>query len=146
MFKGEKSLTVFMTSQVIYFSKTGNTQKIADAIASELNVTATEVHRAKLEKDTLIFLGSGWYGGKLPDSMVKFIQDTDFKSRHVALFGTSGSGKGKEVTAMESSLRSKEAHIKGTFFCRGKFLFFHRGKPTENDLAEARKFARSMTQ
>ena len=36
--------------------------------------------------------------------MIKFIEDNNFKSRNVALYGTSGSGKGIEVEGMENIL------------------------------------------
>jgi len=53
--------------------------------------------------------------------MTKFIEKNDFKSRNVALFGTSGSGEGKEVDFMEGLLDVKDASVKGKFFCKGKF-------------------------
>ncbi len=139
-------LMATMKFQVIYFSKTGNTKKVAEAIASELGVKTEDVNVAKLDRDTLVFLVSGGYGGKPAGGITKFILDNDFKSRDVALFGTSGSGEGKEVTEMENILNPKEAHIKGTFFCKGKFLLFNRGRPNEEDLKEAQKFAKRMAQ
>jgi len=133
-----------MEFQVIYFSKKGNTKKIAEAIAFELGVTAEDVKNAKLDGNTLAFLGSGCYGGKPAKSMTQFIQDNSFTSRDVALFGTSGSGDGIEVNEMESVLRSKDARIKGRFFCKGKFLFANRGRPNDEDVDEAKKFAQLM--
>lgn len=133
-----------MQYQVIYFTKTGNTKKVAEAISSELGVKAEDVKEAKLNKDTLVFLGSGKYGKKPGISMMKFIQDNNFKSRDVALFGTSGSGQGLEVNEMENALTTKQACIKGKFFCKGKFLFANRKRPDDNDLDEAKKFAKDM--
>ncbi len=135
-----------MKFQVIYFSKKGNTKKVAEAIASELDVEAENVKDTKLDKNALVFLGSGCYGGKPAKLMTKFIRDNDFRSRNVALFGTSGSGEGKEVAEMERILRTKEATIKGTFFCKGKFIFFNRGRPSEDDLKGTQKFAKRMVQ
>lgn len=82
-----------MKTQVIYFSRKGSTKKVADAIASELNVKSEDVKNAKLKDDAFIFLGSGNYGGKPGKQMIKFIEENDFKSRNVALFGTSGGGE-----------------------------------------------------
>jgi len=131
-----------MEFQVIYFSKTGNTMKLAYSIASELKIKADDVKYAKLKDDVTVFLGSGSYGGKPAKSMIKFIIDNNFKSRNVALFGTSGSGEGKEVQEMENILKNKGAYIKVKFFCKGKFLFTNRGRPNENDLNEGKKFAK----
>ena len=87
--------------QVIYFSRGGNTKKLAESIAEELNVKAEDVERAKLQLETdLVFLGSGCYGGKPSKKMMEFIKSNDFQGRDVALFGTSGGGKGDELTDM----------------------------------------------
>ncbi len=133
-----------MESQVIYFSRKGNTKKVAEAIASELGVKAENVKNAKLNDNSLVFLGSGCYGGKPGNNMFKFIEDNDFKSRNVALFGTSGGGEGIEVKEMENILNTKKACIKGKFFCKGKFLLFSRGRPNNEDIGEAKKFANLM--
>jgi flavodoxin len=133
-----------MKAQVIYFTKTCNTKKVAEAIASEFNVEAEDVNTAKLNKDGLIFLGSGKYGNQPGKIMMEFIENNNFKSRNVALFGTSGSGKGLEVQEMEKALNAKEASVIGKFFCRGKFMLFNRGRPNEQDFTEAKNFAKQM--
>ena len=133
-----------MKFQVIYFTKTGNTKKVAEAIASELDVKAEDVNNAKLNETDLVFLGSGKYGSQPGKIMMEFIENSNFKSRNVALFGTSGSGKGLEVQEMEKALNAKEASVIGKFFCRGKFMLFNRGRPNDEDLDEAKKFAKNM--
>lgn len=133
-----------MDCQVIYFSKTGNTKKVAEAIASELNLEAEDIKDAKLNENVLVFLGSGCYGGKPAKSMIRFIEDNNFKSRNVALFGTSGEGQGTGVRKMENMLKVKEAHIKGKFFCKGKIFLINLGRPNDKDLNEAKKFAKNI--
>ncbi|GAH37533.1 unnamed protein product, partial [marine sediment metagenome] len=68
----------------------------------------------------------------------------DFKGRQVALFGTSGAGKGNEVKAMAELLKPKGALIKGSFYCKGGFFFLYRGHPSNEELANAREFANEM--
>ena len=133
-----------MNYQVIYFSRKGSTKKIADAIASELNVKAEDVKNAKLNEDTFIFLGSGCYGGKPGKHMTQFIENNDFKSRNIALFGTSGGGGGKEVNFMENMLKDKGVIVKNKFYCRGKFWFINSKKPDNDDLNKAKKFAKEI--
>ena len=133
-----------MEFQVIYFSRSGNTKKVAEAIASELGINAKDVKNARLNDDGLVFLGTGCYGSKPGKDMIKFIEDNDFDSRDVALFGTSGGGEGAEVDEMENMLKKKRANIKGKFNCKGKFLIFSRGKPSDEDLVKARKFAKRI--
>ena len=133
-----------MSYQVIYFSRKGSTKKIADAIASELDVQSEDVKKAKLKNDVFVFLGSGCYGGKPGKHMTKFIENNDFKSRNVALFGTSGGGEGKETEFMQSMLTDKDANIKGKYFCQGRFWFGNKDKPSNEDLNDAKKFAKNM--
>lgn len=62
----------------------------------------------------------------------------------MALFGTSGGGVGNEVTIMKQSLESQGADIKGTYFCKGKFLVMNRGRPNLEDIKGAKDFAKQM--
>ena len=129
---------------VIYYSMTGNTKRMASAIAEELGVEARSVKEtAALPGDGLLFIGSGCYGDKPGEDMAKFITGNDFSGRKVALFGTSGAGAGKEVSAMEEALRNKGADVVGRFHCKGRaFVVVNMGHPGRDDFEGARKFAR----
>jgi len=133
-----------MNYQVIYFSRKGSTRKIAETIAAEIGVNAEDVKNTNLKDNALVFLGSGCYGGKPGKDMIEFIEKNNFKSIKVALFGTSGGGEGQETHEMEKILKSKEAKIKSKFFCKGKFFLMNRGKPDEEDINDAKNFAKSM--
>jgi flavodoxin len=132
--------------EVIYFSRGGNTRKLAVAIANELGVKAKHIRGVKtLPPQGEIFLGSGLYLMK-PSKVVRdFIQDNDFAGRRVALFGTSASGLGIENLGMAGLLKRKGAIISGKFHCKGKFLLLRQGHPSARDLENARQFARSLT-
>ncbi len=133
-----------MNVQVIYFSRKDSTKKVAEAIASEFSVDAEDVKTAKLNKQSFIFLGSGCYGGKPGKHMIRFIDNNDFKSRNIALFGTSGGGEGKETEVMETMLINKGAIVKGKYFCQGKFWFGNKDRPNKKDLDDAKNFAKNM--
>ncbi len=130
--------------EVVYYSLTGNTKKVAEAIAAELDVAAENVDtKDRLADESFVFLGAGLYGPLRGWGLKRFIARNSFDGRKVALFGTSGEGKGKEVGALEEAVRAKGAEIAGTFHCRGKFLFLiNRRHPTSEDLGNAREFAR----
>jgi flavodoxin len=132
--------------QVIYDSRGGNTKKVADAIAGELGVAAVDVKAASLgPADGIVFLGSGCYGSKPGEHIVKFIETNDFRARRVALFGTSGGGAGNEVKGMETAVKAKGAEVIGSYFCKGqKGLLVSRGHPNPADIDAARQFARDM--
>jgi len=130
---------------VVYYSRTGNTKKVAEAIATELGVTAGDVAAKKgLAEDFFVLLGSGCYGGEPGKELQEFIDRNDFKGRQVALFGTSEGGKGDEVRVMEELLKPKGALIKGIFYCKGQSGSLSVGHPSDDDLAQAREFAKEM--
>jgi flavodoxin I len=132
--------------EVIYYSMTGNTKKVAEAIAAELGVAAEDVKtKDALAQDSFVFLGAGLYGPLRGWGLKRFIESNDFHGRKVALFGTSGAGQGKELGALEEAVTAKGAEIAGRFFCSGEFLFLVNHKhPNGKDLGDARDFAREM--
>ena len=128
--------------EVIYYSRGGNTARVADSIASELGATASDVKTGREpSQDSFLFLGSGCYYGKPGKEMIDFIQSHDFKGRKVALFGTSGNGRGQETTAMEEMLKGKGCNVVGKFCCTGSSTSGH---PDAAELEGARAFARKM--
>ena len=132
--------------QVIYFSRGGNTKKLAEAIAEGLNISAEDVKKARLRSESdMVFLGSGCYGGKPGKEMMEFINENDLEGQDVALFGTSGGGKGDELKDMRDALKTKGADIKGKFYCKGQtFWLINHGRPDREDLKRAEEFAEDM--
>jgi len=131
---------------VIVDSRGGNTRKVADAIAEEMGIPAKNVTQASTDDAKFLFLGSGTYGGKPGEAMMKFIESGDFSGRKVALFGTSASlaGGQKMINAMTDALTKKGATIAGAYHCRGKWLLINWGHPNNEDLENAKNFARMM--
>ena len=131
---------------IIYYSMTGNTKKMAMAMAEELGVKALNVKdAASLPNDGILLIGSGCYGDKPGEPMAKFIANNDFGGRKVALFGTSGAGAGNEVAAMAEALKQKGAEVIGNYHSAGRaFVVANIGHPNKDELSAARKFAREM--
>jgi flavodoxin I len=131
---------------VIVDSRGGNTRKVADAIAEELGITAKDVTTGLTDDAKLLFLGSGTYGGKPGEKMIKFIESGDFSGRRAALFGTSASlaGGQKMINAMTDALTKKGAIIAGAYHCKGKMVVIIWGHPNKEDLENAKNFARMM--
>jgi flavodoxin len=76
--------------QVLFYSKTGNTKKLADAIAQVIGATSVHIKTASIDPTSdIIFLGSGCYGSKPGVEMMEFIDKNDFLNRKVSVFGTS---------------------------------------------------------
>lgn len=131
-------------NHVLYYSMTGNTKKMAAAIAAELGVDAESIKAVTaVPRDGILFIGSGSYGDKPSDEMEKFIEGNDFAGRKVALFGTSGRGAGLEVESMAALLKGKGAAVVGSYHAKGRsFVVVNIGHPDRGELEGARAFAR----
>jgi flavodoxin I len=81
--------------QVLFYSIGGNTRKLAEIIAEEMGVKAADIRAASVDPAAeIIFLGSGCYGSRPGEGMMKFIEKNDFSGRKVAVFGISGGNVG----------------------------------------------------
>jgi flavodoxin len=133
--------------EVVYYSLTGNTRKVAEAIASELGVEAKNIRNVDtISQDAFIFLGSGYYGAVLVKDIADFIDRNKLQGRKVALFGTSGFGWERELSIMEKQVSGKGVEVIGRFNCFGRFAAIKRGHPLPEELDQARSFARSIAQ
>jgi len=133
-----------MKVAVVYYSMSGNTKKVANAIAEELGTEAESVKdEPELEGTDLLFIGSGCYGGRLRKEMVKFLEGLK-GIKKTAVFGTY-SGETKAIESMKGILEKKGVKVLDEWGCSGAFLYFlQRGRPNEKDLEEARQFANSV--
>ena len=131
--------------EVIYYSRGGNTRKVAEAIASELGTAAKDIKTVgTVAADAYIILGSGCYGAVLVKDIADFLDRNNAEGRKIALFTTSVLGLSKEVDIMAKQIQAKGAKITNSFNCYGQFLAVKRGHPDKNDLDRAREFARAV--
>jgi flavodoxin len=131
--------------EVVYFSRGGNTKKVAEAMAAELGTKARDVRAVDgLSKDSLVLLGTGCYGAVLAKDIADFIDRNGLQGRKIVLFTTSLLGLGKEVSIMEKQIRDKGVEITSSFNCFGSFLGMKKQHPDAGDLVSARTFARMM--
>ena len=138
--------------EVIFFSRSGNTKKLATSIADELDVKARHIRLVESLPEGDIFLGSGLYFMRPAKLVREFIRNNDFQGRKVAIFGTSTTGFGIETMWMERLLKRTGAIITGKYYCpgrfflriAGKYLFIRKGRPADKDLEKAREFAHSI--
>ena len=134
-----------MNVKVFYHSMTGNTKKVAEAIAAVANVPAEAITGSEsiTEPIDLLFLGDGIYAGKMAKPTKAFLENLNGTLiGQAAVFGTYG-GQTKAITAMADSLREKGISVsKESFSCKGQaWALANRNHPDENDLNAARQFA-----
>lgn len=134
-----------MKAAVIYCSKTGNTKKVAEAIAEVLGTRAKSVEEEiDLRDCDLICVGTGVHAGRPEHGMTKFLKRLEkVEGKKGAVFGTY-SGLTGFLNTMESVLKEKGVDVIGKWSCQGRFLIFLRGRPNETDLEGAREFAKTL--
>jgi flavodoxin len=114
-----------MKALVTYFSKTGNTEKIARAIYDALHIEKEFKSIRDVEGAAgydIVFCGFPVYAHSVPEKAQPFIKALG-KGQNVAFFSTHGSLRGGQLPkqAFESAIGlAAKANILGHFGCRGK--------------------------
>lgn len=139
-----------MKIKVVYHSQTGNTRKVAEAIAKAVNVPAEDVAGGNglMEPVDLLFIGDGLYAGNVSKAMRKYIDALSSASaKNVALFSTFG-GKDTATGRMRELLSQKGIEAASEVFgCKGKAWFIlNRKHPNDDDLRNAAEFAKRIVQ
>ena len=146
-----------MKSIVIYESvHHNNTEKIAKAIADEIGAELVNVRNMKVEdidKYDLIGFGSGIYYSKVHKNIKNFLEKIENVNKQKSfVFVTSGRVKDDFTENFKELLISKGFDVISTFSCKGFDTFgplkliggINKGKPNEQDIANAQNFARSL--
>ncbi len=134
-----------MKCAVRYYTKTGNTRKLAEAIAAALGVEALPIGEPVNEPVDLLFLGNSYYAFTIDPAVRDFIRSLDKnKVGKLVNFGSAAmlNSTWKKVKAEADKvgipMLDKEFH------CRGEFKGLHKGRPNADDLAAAAAFAKSL--
>ncbi len=132
-----------MNIAVRYYTRSGNTKKVADAVAAAVGAQAKTVAEPLEEKVDALFLGSSVYAGGADGSVIKFIADNKDKIGCIYNFSTAflPVSTYKRISAAAKangvSVSEKEFH------CKGSFMGMNKSRPDENDLAAAAEFAKN---
>jgi len=136
---------------VVYASLTGNTQKLAAAMAEKLDVTPWRIKEAPtVGEGDLLLLGSGVYWNRPARAVRRYLRSLpSLKGVRIALFGTYG-GAPHQIDAMAKIVKRKSGQILGRFSCRGRDWFVlglvARGHPNAAELSAAAAFAHNMVE
>lgn len=131
-----------MKYAVRYYTKTGNTKKLATAIADELGVEALPISEPVEEPVDLLFLGNSYYAFNIDPEVKAFVASLDKeKVGKIVNFGTAAllNSTYKKVKAVAARvgipMDEKEFH------CKGEFKGLNKGRPDEKDIKAAVEFA-----
>ncbi len=133
-----------MKVSVRYYTKTGNTRKLADAIAAAVGEKAFDVSVPLSEDTDILFLGSSVYAAGVDNEIKQFINSINTRVGKVVNFSTAAllpsTYKQVKKLAEQAGLYMSKAE----FHCRGSFQSMHKGKPNADDCAKVAEFAKAV--
>jgi flavodoxin len=146
-----------MTTIIVYTSIAhGNTEKVAKAMAEALSADITrtgETTPETVNNYDLVGFGSGIYNGKHHQEIFDLVVRLPASSgKKFFVFSTSGFGTTKPNEKLKKALEGKGFKVIGNFACKGfdtaginkLYGGAAKGRPDDNDLQEARTFARKL--
>lgn len=133
-----------MKIAIRYYTKSGNTKKLADAISVELGIPALDVSAPLTEDVDVLFLGSSVYAAGVDEQVKSFISGICVQVGTVVNFSTAALLP-STYSQVKKLVQQKGIPMSGReFHCRGSFQFMHKGKPTPVDCDAAAAFARDV--
>lgn len=132
-----------MTYAVRYYTKTGNTKKLAEAVAKVLGVEAEPISVPVSEEVDYLFLGNSYYAFTIDPEVRDFVAGLDKnKVKKIVNFGSAAmmNSTRKKVKAVAD--RVGIAMDEREFHCKGEFKGIHKGRPNADDLKAAEAFAK----
>ena len=133
-----------MNVAVRYFTRTGNTKKLAEAISEVLGVKAETTDAPLSEKTDILFLGSSVYAAGVDDKVKEFLKankdniGTLVNFSTAALLPSTYNQVKKLAEALSVEVSDKEFH------CRGSFAMLHKDRPNTTDIEAVKAFAKGI--
>lgn len=133
-----------MKYAVRFYTRSGNTKKLADAVAKAVDVQAKDVSVSLEEKTDIVFLGCSYYAFDVDEAVKQFIIGNKDNIGKIVCFGTSAMMKSmkKPVTKIADSVGVAVADEE--FHCRGAFGPMHKGRPNAEDCEKVYSFAENI--
>ena len=134
-----------MKIAVRYYTQTGNTKRLAEAVAKAVGAEALPLSSPVDEPVDILFLGNSYYAFSIAPEVREFIQKLDKnKVGKIVNFGSAAMLNSTykkvkaEADAIGIPMDAREFH------CKGEFKGIHKGRPNADDLAAAAAFAESI--
>ena len=134
-----------MRYAVRYYTKTGNTKRLAQAVAEALGVEALPISEPVSEPVDLLFLGNSYYAFSIDPEVRSFVQSLNRNT--VGKIVNFGSAAMLNSTFKKVKAEADKAGIPmedREFHCRGEFKGVHKGRPNAEDLKAAAAFAKTF--
>jgi flavodoxin/NAD-dependent dihydropyrimidine dehydrogenase PreA subunit len=149
-----------MDITLIYFSQTGNTRRIAEAMAEVFRGAGHATRLVSLKKASpqdavagdLLGIGTPCFSSQAPTPIKAFLKNLPaLESKRAFVFATSGGAPGRVLFDLTRLLQDKGADVVGGFLTRGEL--HHPApclqgrmpdRPNADDFAQARRFAAAV--
>ncbi len=134
-----------MKYAVRYYTKTGNTKRLAEAVAGAVGVEAFPISTPVDEPVDILFLGNSYYAFNIDPEVRSFVQSLDKnKIGRIVNFGSAAmlnsTYKKVKAEADKAGITMDERE----FHCKGEFKGIHKGRPNREDMQAVAVFARSF--
>ena len=134
-----------MKTAVRYYTKTGNTKRLAEAVAKAIGAEALPLSSPIEEPVDILFLGNSYYAFSIDPEVREFIRKLD--RNKVGRIVNFGSAAMLNSTYKKVKAEADKAGIpmdEREFHCRGEFKGIHKGRPNAADLVAAAEFAKKI--
>lgn len=129
-----------MKAKVVYYSRSGNTKLLAEAIAKGVNTEAISVSSANsnLDEDTeILFVGGALYAYGLDKNLKEYLQGLDKKNvKKAVVFSTSWLSK-HSIDLIKNALKEKGINVEEEYI-------YAKNTPSEDVLKNAEEKAKSF--
>ena len=126
-----------MKAAVRYYSRTGNTKKLAEAAADAIG--------QPLEEDVdILFLCNSVYWNCIDGKVKAFLKSPGHK---IGMLVNVSSAALKESTYKQVKAYAAEVGVpvdEREFHCKGSFMALHKGKPDQSDIENVKRFAKEI--
>lgn len=134
-----------MIYAVRYYTKTGNTKRLAEAVAKELGVEALPISTPIEEKVDVLFLGNSYYAFSIDPEVKNFIASLDKeKVGKIVNFGSAAMLNSTYKKVKAEADKVGIPMFEKEFHCKGEFKGLHKGRPNDEDLKAAVEFAKKI--
>lgn len=134
-----------MKAAVRYYTKTGNTQRLAEAVAEAVSAEALPLSVPVEEPVDVLFLGNSYYAFTIDPEVRDFVRSLDkSKVGRIVNFGSAAMLKSTWKKVKAEADRAGIPMDEREFHCKGQFKSMHKGRPNEEDLAAAAAFAKGI--
>lgn len=133
-----------MKIAVRYYSRGGNTKKLAEAAAAAVGVEALDLSAPLTEKVDLLFLCSSVYAYGVAGKVKDYLEDNAMRIGKLVNFSTAALISGTYGQISKIAEQNDIPLSEEEFHCPGSFSLLHKGRPNAQDCAAAAAFARRM--